>query len=466
MNARKQLAIVVVILMLGFTTVSGLAWITNVQVSWAHHTRVFEEYRKQLEKEQQQESSQMQNETLVVRQQPKEQTKRPKLRFVSMAVDHSTVTTFIPMITSLLLCLVFMKIAFTKEGTPVPAFFIFSRKMDEIIVGLGLIGTVWGLILIGYGGNDVKMKDLIGCLNTALFSTFIALIWVFIIKPIVEPTVISFYRFAIKPEAISQTQFIEELENLGVQGKITSNDLLELSTSASTVQTALANVGSKAEALGSAFEEAKKKVGVDLAKEVKWGIDTCKEITMAAKETLTTVSQAIAIQQENMDDLKQAIAAENASIGTIQAAATALAAESDRRQQEAAKQTEAMRDLVASCSATTKDVATKVAGESAKRKRAVAALCEEAKARQQTLKAIEKSVNQQTAGLVTIQKMVQRMIEYMAKEANRSIRTSRQEIVVLKKRSSVLGNFAKRLSKRMGNGDSFAEEWDEVEIER
>ncbi len=66
-------------------------------------------------------------------------------------VDYSAVTTFIPM--------------------------------------LGFLGTLWGIIVIGYFKLDtVTMADLMQCLHTALFSTLAAVVWVFLVdRPLVRP---------------------------------------------------------------------------------------------------------------------------------------------------------------------------------------------------------------------------------------------------------------------------------------
>ena len=65
------------------------------------------------------------------------------------------------------------------------------------------------------------------------------------------------------------------------------------------------------------------------------------------------------------------------------------------------------------------------------------------------------------------QKTFKSMIEYMANETNRTINSSRHEIAVLRKRSIALFNFARRISKRTRNGDSFTDELEQLDrIER
>ncbi len=96
------------------------------------------------------------------------------------AVDLSTVTTFIPFFGSLLIFLGFIAILRGKEITN--ADFPFFRAYDRVTVSLGLIGTLWGIIVIGYYPiKSIKMSILMLSLHTALFSTLMAVAWVFIV---------------------------------------------------------------------------------------------------------------------------------------------------------------------------------------------------------------------------------------------------------------------------------------------
>ena len=67
--------------------------------------------------------------------------------------------------------------------------FPFFRGSDQLNVALGLFGTLWGIIVIGYFDLDsVTMADLMQCLHTALFSTLMAVVWGFLIdRPLVRP---------------------------------------------------------------------------------------------------------------------------------------------------------------------------------------------------------------------------------------------------------------------------------------
>lgn len=95
-------------------------------------------------------------------------------------VDYSAVTTFIPFLG--LVCMTraaWMMVVSRKTGS---SDFPFFRGADQLNVALGLLGTLWGIVVIGFFRLDtVTMADLMQCLHTALFSTIAAVVWVFVI---------------------------------------------------------------------------------------------------------------------------------------------------------------------------------------------------------------------------------------------------------------------------------------------
>lgn len=103
------------------------------------------------------------------------------------AVDYSAVTTFIPMLG--FLCMTVSLARMAKGRHFRVGDFPFFRGSDQLNVALGLFGTLWGIIVIGYFKLDsVTMADLMQCLHTALFSTLTAVVWVFLIdRPLVRP---------------------------------------------------------------------------------------------------------------------------------------------------------------------------------------------------------------------------------------------------------------------------------------
>ena len=103
------------------------------------------------------------------------------------AVDYSAVTTFIP--TLGFLCMTVSLARMARGHRFRAGDFPFFRGSDQLNVALGLFGTLWGIIVIGYFQLDtVTMADLMQCLHTALFSTLLAVVWVFLVdRPLVRP---------------------------------------------------------------------------------------------------------------------------------------------------------------------------------------------------------------------------------------------------------------------------------------
>ena len=102
-------------------------------------------------------------------------------------VDYSAVTTFIPALGFLCMTLSLARMAAGRRCRA--GDFPFFRGSDQLNVALGLFGTLWGIIVIGYFRLDtVTMADLMQCLHTALFSTLMAVVWVFLVdRPLVRP---------------------------------------------------------------------------------------------------------------------------------------------------------------------------------------------------------------------------------------------------------------------------------------
>ena len=103
------------------------------------------------------------------------------------AVDYSAVTTFIPLLG--FTCMAVAAGRMLRGRRMAAGDFPFFRGSDQLNVALGLFGTLWGIIVIGYFKLDtVTMADLMQCLHTALFSTLMAVVWVFLVdRPLVRP---------------------------------------------------------------------------------------------------------------------------------------------------------------------------------------------------------------------------------------------------------------------------------------
>ncbi|MEA4862809.1 MAG: MotA/TolQ/ExbB proton channel family protein [Victivallaceae bacterium] len=98
-------------------------------------------------------------------------------------LDLSTISTLIPFFGMLCLTLGIVRI---RRGKPVlTENFPFFHSYDRINIALGLIGTIWGIIIIGfYKPEDINVANLMMCLHTALFSTMVAVVWVSVLLPL------------------------------------------------------------------------------------------------------------------------------------------------------------------------------------------------------------------------------------------------------------------------------------------
>ena len=102
-------------------------------------------------------------------------------------VDYSAVSTLIPALGFLSIALSLLKLL--RGHRMPPGDFPFFKGSDQLNIALGLFGTLWGIIVIGYFKLDtVSMADLMQCLHTALFSTLVAVVWVFMLdRPLLRP---------------------------------------------------------------------------------------------------------------------------------------------------------------------------------------------------------------------------------------------------------------------------------------
>ena len=116
-------------------------------------------------------------------------------------VDYSAVTTFIPFLGFVCMTLAAFRLVCGKRMRV--GDFPFFRGSDQLNVALGLFGTLWGIIVIGYFKLDtVQMADLMQCLHTALYSTLMAVVWVFMVdRPLVRP----FFTRLLEASGLAET---------------------------------------------------------------------------------------------------------------------------------------------------------------------------------------------------------------------------------------------------------------------
>lgn len=142
-------------------------------------------------------------------------------------VDYSTVSTFVPFFGILLTMIGFFRISNAKKNSDAPEYFPFFKSYASVTVALGLIGTVWGIIMIGYyDPKTIQMSQLIKCLHTALYSTLIALLWVFLVVLPIRYVMQRLYRLVSNyKEANKIADISSSLKNLGSAAVNATSDL-------------------------------------------------------------------------------------------------------------------------------------------------------------------------------------------------------------------------------------------------
>lgn len=206
------------------------------------------------------------------------------------AVDYSTAATFIPFFGMLFVTAGLFRIS--ASGREPSQYFPFFRPYNSITVAMGLIGTVWGLIMIGYyDPNTIQMSDLILCMQTALYSTLVALVWVFILGyPL--GGIMRWWERQVSERTVGEDTDIGELfEGLGESTNKAKDGLTKTGTEAETLKGKMEDVKIEFGQVEEVLKEFKKQTGVDVSGALK---EACYEL-------VTTNNQV----QEVIDGIKQ-----------------------------------------------------------------------------------------------------------------------------------------------------------------
>jgi len=208
------------------------------------------------------------------------------------AVDFSTITTFIPFCGFVLIVIGLLK---TALGSRVSEYFPFFRWHNSLTIALGLIGTVWGLIMIGYYDPDVvTMRELVYCLRTALYSTLVALLWVFLFAlPIGH--VMRWWHWKVvgvrvDESGISVISYIRDLE------KAISDVVPKISNASSEFSAVAKQAGEASKVL----DEFKKRAGVDAAEALRNACNALESSCNKIAGTLTSINAESQERQEIM----------------------------------------------------------------------------------------------------------------------------------------------------------------------
>ncbi len=120
-------------------------------------------------------------------------------------IDLSTITTFIPFFG---FALISWRLWRPAPSGDVP----FFAGYDRLNIALGLLGTIWGIILVGfYPSDQVSIAALMRCLHTAMFSTLAAVLWVMVLLPTVFVPLMRFCAGGPAEEEAGLDQLIDRI---------------------------------------------------------------------------------------------------------------------------------------------------------------------------------------------------------------------------------------------------------------
>lgn len=289
---KKSVTILLLVVCTVISIVSFMAWVDNISITCQWYSSIGLEY-KHTGTVTDEDIKNAEDEIRGV----KYSGPFPSLDFLS--VDLSTVSTFIPFFGFLLMAVGFLRILRKKD---VSENFPFFRSYDRIMVSLGLIGTLWGIIMIGYYPQKyIQMSTLMICLHTALYSTLVAVVWVFIVAMAVRPSMQWWNRVVhghILPQMEEDLlQVLDRLSisaaNAGAGFDSANSQVTELTKSVSETKSEFREV------LGT-LKEFRERTGVDIFQAVE---NSCSEISTAIKgmnvesgrlkETMASVQETV-----------------------------------------------------------------------------------------------------------------------------------------------------------------------------
>lgn len=248
------------------------------------------------------------------------------------AVDQSGITTFIPFF-GFLLAWRGIRHSLRSGKSEITPFFPFFPFYDSLNIALGLIGTLWGIILIGYYQMDtVSMADLMQCLHTALFSTFMAVIWVYLLdRPLLRPWIQRLHSAAFPPpppenieedaDVISVLERLnEQADNLGATWKTVANGANLLNESANGARASLDALRQSGQIAGSALTDELLGPVRRCSEELRAISDQVREQQQALADAFRQNLDRLASRFENIDKLTNDLAsilAENQKLQSI-----------------------------------------------------------------------------------------------------------------------------------------------------
>lgn len=212
-------------------------------------------------------------------------------RFDRVAVDFSTVTTAIPFYGLALISIGLFRTASAKRGEDVSEHFPFFRWHHSFTTVLGLIGTVWGLIMIGYYNPDkVTMHELVYCLRTALYSTLIALIWVFFFAIPIGHIMRWWHGKVVGVRVLPPVDVISYMHSLVSAISCAVQEISNAGGKFSDVTVQVSAAGTKLGEVSKVLDDFKRRTGVDAAEALRNACGALATSCDEIKKTLNTIN--------------------------------------------------------------------------------------------------------------------------------------------------------------------------------
>lgn len=222
-------------------------------------------------------------------------------------IDLSTVTTFVPFFG---FALMFHRL-FRPGVSPEAPFF---PGYDRFNIALGLLGTIWGIILVGYYPTDqISIGALMRCLHTAMFSTLIAVAWVMVLMP---AAIVPVLRLCARNTVVDDSELDELLDRISSGIGTAADEFRKGADETAKFRTGLADAA-------RALRELRQEAAAGREAEIAW--------QRGAAETLAAFSAAVRDLDANRRQLRE----ENET----------LASENVRLEREKIQTADAIRDL-------------------------------------------------------------------------------------------------------------------------
>ena len=241
-------------------------------------------------------------------------------------VDMSVVSTLCPFLGFLLIGIGFIRIlAFKKDGEVASESFPFFYDYDRIMVILGLAGTLWGIIMIGfYRTEEVTMPKLMICLHTSLYSTLVVILWIFLFSRPIGKIMRWWYGNITGREIRAEADISVLFRELGTAVSGAARDFKEAGVEAFEFKKQTEKAKEEFKGVATFLEEFKKQTGLDVFGAVKGLFAdltlSCQNISQilltmqseskANKQIIEKQEKVIEKQQEFLNQLNKKLADE------------------------------------------------------------------------------------------------------------------------------------------------------------